>query len=137
MKVLIGVLAVLLAAGDEQLDLDPLLRLGDDDAVGISEVLRLRASQNQPHIRILRPRLISERRSGARVDHRNIVALHIERVEALAKVGRGRRAADLPGAGVPAALAQDCVHLLDGRVPHAMLLEILSDAAFGTMIRAG
>jgi acetylglutamate kinase len=27
------------------------------------------------------------------------------------------------------------VHIVDGRVPHAMLLEILSDQAFGTMIR--
>ena len=30
----------------------------------------------------------------------------------------------------------NAVHIIDGRVPHAMLLEILSDAAFGTMIRA-
>ncbi|MDI9333252.1 MAG: acetylglutamate kinase [Cytophagales bacterium] len=30
----------------------------------------------------------------------------------------------------------NAVHILDGRVPHAMLLEILSDQAFGTMIRA-
>jgi acetylglutamate kinase len=30
----------------------------------------------------------------------------------------------------------NAVHILDGRVPHAMLLEILSDMAFGTMIRA-
>jgi acetylglutamate kinase len=29
----------------------------------------------------------------------------------------------------------NAVHIIDGRVPHAMLLEILSDAAFGTMIR--
>jgi len=28
------------------------------------------------------------------------------------------------------------VHILDGRVPHVLLLEILSDQAFGTMIRA-
>ena len=27
------------------------------------------------------------------------------------------------------------VHIIDGRVPHAMLLEVLSDQAFGTMIR--
>jgi acetylglutamate kinase len=31
----------------------------------------------------------------------------------------------------------NAVHIIDGRVPHAMLLEILSDQAFGTMIRAG
>lgn len=29
----------------------------------------------------------------------------------------------------------NAVHIIDGRVPHAMLLEILSDQAFGTMIR--
>lgn len=29
------------------------------------------------------------------------------------------------------------VHIVDGRVPHAMLLEILTDQAFGTMIRSG
>jgi acetylglutamate kinase len=28
------------------------------------------------------------------------------------------------------------VHIIDGRVPHAMLLEILTDQAFGTMIRS-
>ena len=27
------------------------------------------------------------------------------------------------------------VHVVDGRVPHAMLLEILTDQAYGTMIR--
>ena len=30
----------------------------------------------------------------------------------------------------------NAVHIIDGRVPHAMLLEILSDHAFGTMIRS-
>jgi acetylglutamate kinase len=30
----------------------------------------------------------------------------------------------------------NAVHIIDGRVPHAMLLEILSDEAFGTMIQA-
>jgi len=30
----------------------------------------------------------------------------------------------------------NAVHIIDGRVPHAMLLEILSDEAFGTMIKA-
>jgi acetylglutamate kinase len=28
------------------------------------------------------------------------------------------------------------VHIIDGRVPHAMLLEILTEQAFGTMIRS-
>ena len=27
------------------------------------------------------------------------------------------------------------VHIIDGRVPHAMLLEVLTDQAYGTMIR--
>jgi acetylglutamate kinase len=30
----------------------------------------------------------------------------------------------------------NAVHSIDGRVPHVMLLEILTDQAFGTMIRA-
>jgi acetylglutamate kinase len=30
----------------------------------------------------------------------------------------------------------NAVHIIDGRVPHALLLEILSDEAFGTMIRS-
>ncbi|MCV2363212.1 acetylglutamate kinase [Paucibacter sp. DJ1R-11] len=30
----------------------------------------------------------------------------------------------------------NAVHIIDGRVPHAMLLEILSDQAYGTMIRS-
>ena len=28
------------------------------------------------------------------------------------------------------------VHIIDGRVPHALLLEILTDQAYGTMIRS-
>ena len=30
----------------------------------------------------------------------------------------------------------NAVHIVDGRVPHAMLLEILTDQAYGTMIRS-
>jgi len=30
----------------------------------------------------------------------------------------------------------NAVHIVDGRVPHAMLLEILTEAAYGTMIRS-
>ena len=30
----------------------------------------------------------------------------------------------------------NAVHIIDGRVPHALLLEILTDSAFGTMIRS-
>ncbi len=39
-------------------------------------------------------------------------------------------ALDAARSGVPA------VHIIDGRVPHAMLLEILTDQAYGTMIRS-
>jgi acetylglutamate kinase len=28
------------------------------------------------------------------------------------------------------------VHIIDGRVPHAMLLEVLTEQAYGTMIRS-
>ena len=30
----------------------------------------------------------------------------------------------------------NAVHIVDGRVPHAMLLEILTEQAYGTMIRS-
>jgi acetylglutamate kinase len=30
----------------------------------------------------------------------------------------------------------NAVHIIDGRVPHAMLLEVLTDGAYGTMIRS-
>ena len=30
----------------------------------------------------------------------------------------------------------NAVHIIDGRVPHSMLLEILTDQAYGTMIRS-
>lgn len=30
----------------------------------------------------------------------------------------------------------NAVHIIDGRIPHAMLLEVLTDQAYGTMIRA-
>ena len=32
--------------------------------------------------------------------------------------------------------ACNAVHIIDGRVPHALLLEVLSDQAYGTMIRS-
>jgi acetylglutamate kinase len=28
------------------------------------------------------------------------------------------------------------VHIIDGRVPHSMLLEVLTEQAYGTMIRS-
>ncbi|MEY2684402.1 MAG: hypothetical protein RJA09_1546, partial [Pseudomonadota bacterium] len=41
----------------------------------------------------------------------------------------------LAGALDAARSGVNAVHIIDGRVPHAMLLEVLSDQAFGTMIR--
>ena len=37
---------------------------------------------------------------------------------------------------MPPRAASTRVHIIDGRVPHALLLEILTDQAYGTMIRA-
>ena len=42
----------------------------------------------------------------------------------------------LAGAIDAAKSGVNAVHIVDGRVPHAMLLEILTDQAYGTMIRA-
>ena len=42
----------------------------------------------------------------------------------------------LAGAIDAAKSGVNAVHVVDGRVPHALLLEILSDQAFGTMIRS-
>lgn len=42
----------------------------------------------------------------------------------------------LAGALDAAKSGVNAVHIIDGRVPHAMLLEVLSDEAFGTMIRS-
>jgi len=41
----------------------------------------------------------------------------------------------LAGAIAAAKAGMNAVHIVDGRVPHAMLLEILTDQAYGTMIR--
>ena len=43
----------------------------------------------------------------------------------------------LAGSTLDAAKAGvNAVHIIDGRVPHAMLLEILTEQAYGTMIRS-
>jgi len=42
----------------------------------------------------------------------------------------------LAGAIDAAKSGVNAVHVVDGRVPHAMLLEILTDQAYGTMIRS-
>src|SRR3990167_9119117 len=41
-----------------------------------------------------------------------------------------------PGVLDKARAGVNAVHIIDGRVPHAMLLEILTDQAYGTMIRS-
>ena len=45
-------------------------------------------------------------------------------------VGSAERALDAAKSGV------NSVHIIDGRVPHALLLEMLTEQAFGTMIRS-
>ena len=42
----------------------------------------------------------------------------------------------IAGAREAAHSGVNAVHIIDGRVPHAMLLEILTDQAYGTMIRS-
>ncbi|MET0311848.1 MAG: acetylglutamate kinase, partial [Burkholderiaceae bacterium] len=42
----------------------------------------------------------------------------------------------LAGAIDAAKSGVNSVHIVDGRVPHAMLLEILTEQAYGTMIRS-
>jgi acetylglutamate kinase len=42
----------------------------------------------------------------------------------------------ISGALEAAKAGVNAVHIIDGRVPHVMLLEILTDQAFGTMIRS-
>ncbi len=42
----------------------------------------------------------------------------------------------IEGALTAAQNGVNAVHIIDGRVPHALLLEILTDQAYGTMIRA-
>jgi acetylglutamate kinase len=52
----------------------------------------------------------------------------------------GRLLTDLSAREIDALFAAksgvNAVHIIDGRVPHAMLLEILTDQAYGTMIRS-
>ena len=49
---------------------------------------------------------------------------------------RRHAAQDRVGALDAAKSGVNTVHIIDGRVPHAMLLEILTDQAYGTMIRS-
>ena len=69
-----------------------------------------------------------------------VAAHRLERIElglahatvlvAVDAVARGTGALDAAKSGVNA------VHIIDGRVPHALLLEVLGNEPFGTMIRS-
>ena len=51
-------------------------------------------------------------------------------------MARGNLKIAVVGAIDAAKSGVNAVHVVDGRVPHAMLLEILTDQAYGTMIRS-
>jgi len=65
-------------------------------------------------------------------------SLSMKQIDALVADGTisGGMIPKLAGALDAARSGVHAVHIIDGRVPHAMLLEILSDQAFGTMIRS-
>jgi acetylglutamate kinase len=67
-----------------------------------------------------------------------LVDLSAKEIEALFADGTisGGMLPKISGALDAAKAGVSAVHIIDGRVPHAMLLEILSDQAYGTMIRA-
>ena len=60
-------------------------------------------------------------------------------IDALVKDGTisGGMIPKISGALDAAKSGVNSVHIIDGRVPHVLLLEILTDQAFGTMIRKG
>ena len=64
--------------------------------------------------------------------------LTMARIDALVADGTisGGMLPKIAGALDAAKAGVNAVHIIDGRVPHAMLLEILTDQAYGTMIRA-
>ncbi len=67
-----------------------------------------------------------------------LTELSVRRIDELIADGTisGGMLPKLAGAVDAAKSGVHAVHVIDGRVPHAMLLEILSDQAFGTMIRS-
>ena len=67
-----------------------------------------------------------------------IVQLTPRRIDELVADGTisGGMLPKLAGAIDAAKSGVNAVHVVDGRVPHAMLLEILTDQAYGTMIRS-
>lgn len=67
-----------------------------------------------------------------------LVELTPARIDALCADGTisGGMIPKIAGALDAARSGVNSVHIVDGRVPHALLLEILTDEAFGTMIRS-
>ncbi len=67
-----------------------------------------------------------------------LVDLSAKEIDALFADGTisGGMLPKISGALDAARAGVNAVHIIDGRVPHAMLLEILTDQAYGTMIRA-
>jgi acetylglutamate kinase len=68
-----------------------------------------------------------------------LVELSAKEIDALFADGTisGGMLPKISGALDAAKAGVNAVHIIDGRVPHALLLEILTDQAYGTMIRAG
>ena len=67
-----------------------------------------------------------------------LTELTMERIDELVADGTisGGMIPKIAGALDAAKSGVNAVHIIDGRVPHAMLLEVLSDQAYGTMIRS-
>ena len=67
-----------------------------------------------------------------------ITELSPQQIDALVADGTisGGMLPKLAGAIEAARSGVNAVHVVDGRVPHAMLLEVLTDQAYGTMIRS-
>ena len=67
-----------------------------------------------------------------------LTELTMQRIDALVADGTisGGMLPKIAGALDAAKSGVRAVHIIDGRVPHAMLLEILTDQAYGTMIRS-
>lgn len=67
-----------------------------------------------------------------------LTELTAQRIEALFADGTlsGGMLPKIAGALAAAKSGVNSVHIIDGRVPHVLLLEILTDQAFGTMIRS-
>ncbi len=66
-----------------------------------------------------------------------LTELSPQRIDALCQDGTisGGMIPKIAGALDAAKSGVNAVHIIDGRVPHAMLLEVLTDQAYGTMIR--